>query len=161
MCDISARTCLQGEPRTDLTTLAGASRMDNIRAIYGAEVARELSVLELSEGPEPGPGLGPEDGIAFRAEVGRPSGGEQGRTGGGISVWITRVRWGEVHPATMMKEPAVNWCADDAWSVCQLALTSPHSSPGPARALYPVSTIPGSARCSSSSSTVAWSNAPR
>lgn len=50
--------------------MAGASRMDNIRAIYGAEVARELSVLELSEGPEPGPGLGPEDGVAFRVQVG-------------------------------------------------------------------------------------------
>lgn len=52
-----------------MTTLAGASRIDNIRAIYGSEVARELSALILSEGPDPGPSLGPEDGMAFRVEV--------------------------------------------------------------------------------------------
>ena len=61
---------LQGESRTDLTTLAGASRLDNIRAVYGPAVAKELSPLELAGGPEPGPELGPEDGMAFRVKVG-------------------------------------------------------------------------------------------
>ena len=52
--------------------MAGASRLDNIRAVYGPAVAKELSPLDLAGGPEPGPELGPEDGMAFRMQVGDP-----------------------------------------------------------------------------------------
>lgn len=36
-----------GEARTDVSTLPAASRLDNIRAVYGPAVARELSPLSL------------------------------------------------------------------------------------------------------------------
>ncbi len=52
-----------------MTTLATASRLETIRAVYGAGVARELVPLELEHGEAPGPSMGPEDGMAFRLKV--------------------------------------------------------------------------------------------
>ncbi|KAI3434419.1 hypothetical protein D9Q98_002497 [Chlorella vulgaris] len=40
----------QGEARSDLHTLAGASRLDNIRAVFGAAVAKNVLPLELMKG---------------------------------------------------------------------------------------------------------------
>lgn len=37
----------QGEARADVVTLATASRLDNVRAVYGPGVARELMPLKL------------------------------------------------------------------------------------------------------------------
>lgn len=38
---------LQGEPRADVLTLATASRLDNIRAVFGALLAKELLPLSV------------------------------------------------------------------------------------------------------------------
>ncbi|KAG1661970.1 hypothetical protein FOA52_007142, partial [Chlamydomonas sp. UWO 241] len=62
-----AFTCKRvGESRTDLTTMSGASRLDNIRAVYGAALAKELLVLDLSHGDEPSASMGPDGDMSFR-----------------------------------------------------------------------------------------------
>eukprot|EP00798_Chlamydomonas_sp_ICE-L_P032311 gene32311-16880_t len=52
----------QGESRTDLTTLASAARLDNIRTVYGPAVSKELMPIQVKGGEEVSAKLGAEDG---------------------------------------------------------------------------------------------------
>ena len=68
----AAPTCMhpvQGESRTDLTTLVGTSRLDNIRTVFGPAVAKELLPLSVKAGLEVSAALGPDDGMGFSMEV--------------------------------------------------------------------------------------------
>lgn len=37
----------QGESRSDVTTLAAASRLDNIKSVFGAAVAKDLLPIKI------------------------------------------------------------------------------------------------------------------
>lgn len=67
---------LQGESRSDLNAPACSHRIDRIRAVYGAPLARDLLPLDLHQGPSAAQerlALGPDDGPAFSANVSAPS----------------------------------------------------------------------------------------
>ena len=58
----------------DHSWIAGGKFVPSVKSRYRPglntqQVARELIAFELAEGPEPGPGMGPEDGMAFRVQV--------------------------------------------------------------------------------------------
>ncbi|KAL4433570.1 hypothetical protein ABPG75_000011 [Micractinium tetrahymenae] len=61
----------QGEARSDLHTLAGASRLDNIRAVFGAAVSKHVLPLELTCGDGAagaGPGEAADAGVHCEVE---------------------------------------------------------------------------------------------
>ncbi|GAB4813902.1 hypothetical protein N2152v2_000948 [Parachlorella kessleri] len=61
-----ALTCKrQGEARADLHTLQGGSRLDAIRAVYGASVARNVAPLSLKQTPQASEGA---EGVSFEVE---------------------------------------------------------------------------------------------
>ncbi len=49
--------------------MASASRLENIRSVFGAAISKELIPLNLSEGPEPTAAIGPDQEMAFRLKV--------------------------------------------------------------------------------------------
>lgn len=71
-CTHVAMTCKRhGDARPDVSTPGGpgATRLDAIRAVYGAAVARELLPLELAVGDSVGPEVAVDDPLALRLEV--------------------------------------------------------------------------------------------
>jgi hypothetical protein len=85
---------VQGEPRPDLHVLAGAARLDNIRAIHGPAVARELLPLEAAAGGDVGPGVALDAPLAYRLSV-------RDWLAGWLAGWLGRLRWRRLLRALM------------------------------------------------------------
>ncbi len=61
---------MQGESRADLHTLPSASRLDNIRALHGAELAAALLPLQLRVGRDVEGNVPMKAEMSFALEVG-------------------------------------------------------------------------------------------
>lgn len=59
----------QGEPRTDLHTVPTASRLENIRSVYGAAVAKDLISLDMRVGDGIGPSVPLDGPLAFELDA--------------------------------------------------------------------------------------------
>lgn len=59
-----------GDGRPDISTTAAGSRLDAVRAVYGADVARELLPLALAAGGGTGPEVPVEGPLGIKLEVG-------------------------------------------------------------------------------------------